>query len=192
MMNNYETVHGIDRCHADSWITWKQNIVQQQHPTCAIDWHSKGDPLSYENERKFLYSLLPLYYSEAWLWSYKLFIISKNYVKMSHWYWLETFHPFNLVPKVYEAGTQEQSDLTSISSMAHFYVLVLAWLSLFIIRWRWAQEKGCFSSDKLILLFYLFSQNHAEIHVMKVQIEWSKNRGIWGRFTSCARLWRIR
>ncbi len=65
-------------------------------------------------------------------------------------------------------------------------------VSLFIIRWRWAQEKGCFSSDKLILLFYLFSQNHAEIHVMKVQIEWSKNRGIWGRFTSCARLWRIR
>ncbi len=59
MMNNYETVYGIDRCHADSWITWKQNIVQQQqHPPCAIDWHSKGAPLSYENERNFFFFLL--------------------------------------------------------------------------------------------------------------------------------------
>lgn len=148
----------------------------------------------------FFYSLLPFYYSEAWLWSYKLFIISKNYVKMSHWYWLETFHPFNLVPKVYEVGTQEQAGtvLLDLHSWSHFHLLhgpllcACAGLivSLFIIRWRWAQGKGCFSSDTFILLFCLFSQNHAEIHVMNVQIEWRKNRGIWGRFTSCARLWR--
>lgn len=34
MMNNYETVHGIDRCHADWWITWKQNSATTTSTMC--------------------------------------------------------------------------------------------------------------------------------------------------------------